>query len=171
VSVQQRIAGAAGPVLEGRRHQPASVFLPFARVPAADHRRMALQVVQRRGDRLFVGGTDLRGGLEAAEAVQQAHALWRAEGEVEPGDALAAGRAAQPLGREGMGAGEHAVQAFLGDHSGQPELLGRLAEPVAGRLPRAGVVLLLAARHLVKVVVGLALQELADVEHADPEAA
>src|SRR6266542_2064518 len=141
------------------------------RVAAADSRGMALQVLQRLGDRLLMRGTDLRGGLEPAKPVQQAHTLGRAEGQVEPGDAVATGRAAQPLRRDRMGAGEQAVQPLLSDLSGQPELLCRLAEPVAGRLPRPGVVLLLASRDSVQVVVGLALQELADVEHADPRGA
>src|SRR6266542_4822593 len=141
------------------------------RVAAADSRGMALQVLQRLGDRLLMRGTDLRGGLEPAKPVQQAHTLGRAEGQVEPGDAVATGRAAQPLRRDRMGAGEQAVQPLLSDLSGQPELLCRLAEPVAGRLPRPGVVLLLASRDSVQVVVGLALQELADVEHAGPRGA
>ena len=81
-----------------------------------------------------------------------------------PGN-LAAPLRAERFARHGVAAVEHGGEVVGVDQADQAECLALGAEPVAGRLARARVVVLDARNDLRQVVVGAVRAEPADVEH------
>ena len=92
----------------------------------------------------------------------------RGVGEVEAGDAdAAARRPGKLIAIVGVEARQRAMQRLGVDLALQLELVGGGAEPPAGRLALAGVLVLDALADGLEVVVGLAGSELSDRQH-DP---
>jgi hypothetical protein len=103
----------------------------------------------------LVGFVDLDRGVDAAEPPEQRDRLWRREGQIEAGDravswdALAA---EQRIAVDRVAASEHRLELFGADLALKAQLLGGAADPLAGNLALAGVVVLGACGDLVEVV-------------------
>jgi len=118
-----------------------------------------------------VGVADFVGDLGVAESEQQGHGFRGAEGGVEPDDL----RYRVTTGESRAGCRvlevEDPVELIGVDLARQPESVGAGADPLAGRLAGAGVVVLDAVGDGAEVVLGPPRQELADAQHGTlPEA-
>lgn len=167
VRVQLRITGARRAVLERRSDEPAAVDHGRAAAAAACLARRALHVAERLGHRGRVCSPDLAGDVLVGDAEEDAYALRRTERQVEAGDAARGGWLAQSIAGAWVARVEQANDRRLIDLTGEPERLGAAAHPCAGRLARAGVVVLGAVRDLVEVVEagGGSGGDLPDVQH------
>jgi hypothetical protein len=162
VGVQQRVARPRRAVVKPDRDQPPTRDVVAAAM-AASGADMFFQVAERLGGRLLVRGQHLGGDVGVAQAVQQRHALGRAEDHVEGGHAAVAVRAAEQLAGVGVAAVEDAHERLGGGGAVLAERGGALAEPAAGGLAVAGEVLLAVVGDLAEVVVLAADRQLGDV--------
>ena len=153
VGVQVRVEVARRPVPEGGADEPVALdgAVAAGAPPSLGDRLVDLE---RPGDGDVVGVADLVGDLGVAESEQQGHGFRGAEGGVEPddlrhrvatGESLAGGRVLEV---------EDPVELVGVDLARQPEAIGAGADPLAGRLAGAGVVVLDAVGDGAEVVLG-----------------
>ena len=167
MGVQQRIGGPRRAVPECRPDKPLPSDLLGPAGPAAGPARRPLQVAERRLDGGVVGTAGLVGDLVVAEPVEQRHRLGGAEGQVEPGHRpLHLREQPRPVFR--VLADEDGGELLAGHPPRQAERLDPGAEPDAGGLAAAEVVVLHPGRDGGQVVALRAGGELADVQHPRP---
>jgi hypothetical protein len=104
--MQQRIAGAAGAVVEADRQQPVAVHVLVAAMAAAGA-DVLLQIAERLFGRLVVRVQHLGGDLGVSQAVQQRHTLGRPQHQIERRHPMLAMRPSQQLPSVGVAAVEH----------------------------------------------------------------
>jgi hypothetical protein len=119
VGVQQRVAFAAGAVVEPDRQQPLSGHMLMSAVAAAGP-QVLVQVGGGLGHAGVVGSQHRPAGGRIAEAVEDRDALGRSQDHVERWDGVAAVRAAEELAGVGVAALEHAPEARRGCFALQP---------------------------------------------------
>jgi hypothetical protein len=167
MGVQQRIALAAGAVVEANRQQPFTLDVLVAAV-AAPRPQVLVQVGGRLADAGVMRLQDGPAGGWVAEAVEDRDALGRPQDHVEGRHrALAVGAAEKPLG-VGVAALEHALEPRRRCFALQPEGGGAGAVPPSWGLAVAGQVLLVVGGQLAEVVVLAADRELGHIRHHLP---
>ena len=93
----------------------------------------------------MVGGLDFKSGHGATEGPQQRDGLRGREGEIKAGNRAIAANAShreQGLAVDWVSAGQHGDELVLADLAFEAEEGGGVADPLAGRLALAGVVVL-----------------------------
>ena len=175
VRVQLRIPRATGPMQERGGSQPVAADpRATASAPPGDRER-ALEVLERVDHGSLVRLADRRLDALVADPEEHADALGRGEGDVK---ALDRSAAPELHSTRWIGAGEDRRQLVAGHDPVECERGGAAAEPTAGRLAPAHVVVLSARCQrgglarvrlgLVEVVAGLSGLELADGDHRLP---
>ncbi len=156
----------------GRRNQTLPGLHMLAGVPATDHHRHVLQIPERRPDRLFVAAHELTRDLLRRDGEQDAQGLRGTEREVVRGDLRVVRGGAQPCrGVAWIVARDQRTELPRARPTLKTKGLRASADPFAGGLPAAGVVVILALGHLLLVVAVLTQRDLADREHPESKIA
>jgi hypothetical protein len=163
VGVQQRVARPRRAVVEPDRDQLATsdMVVPAMAAAGADVR---LEIAERLLGRLLVG-VQHTGDLGVAQAVQQRHALGRAEHHIEGRHAPVTVGAAEQGAGVGVAAMEHVYERLGGGGAVLAKRGGALAEPAARGLAVAGEVLFAVVGDLAEIVVLAADRQLGDVHN------
>ena len=165
VGMEMRIASAGCPVPE-RGGDEAVGFDPLgAGLAAPGPGGHGLEELDAAGDRGVVRVSHLVGGLRITQGVEERHRLGRAERGVEARNARSALAASERVTGLRVRAVQHVVEGVGVDDSGEAEPLGATADPLAGGLFGAGVVLLGASGDGVEVVLLLTGSKLAEAQH------
>ncbi|HWX46271.1 MAG TPA: hypothetical protein VNY52_13250 [Solirubrobacteraceae bacterium] len=168
--VQLRVERAAHPVPVGRRDQALPGLDVFAGVPATDHHRRVFQMSDRRPDRLFMAAHELARDVLRGDGEQDAERLRRGEREVVRGDLrVVRGGAQSCRGVAWVVAGDQRTELPGAYPTDEAEGVCAGADPFAGGLSAAGVVVVLALGDLLLVVAVLTQCDLADREHLKPK--
>lgn len=163
VRVQLRITGPTRSVPKRRADEAAALEAVGAVVAPADEHRLALQVAQRRRQRLLVRGDDLTADLGSAQRPRHRHRLRRGEGQIQRGDPPV--RSAERAPISSAPPAQERDEVVVGDRAIQAEALGAPASPVPRDLGAADVVVLGAVRDRAQVVALLTRRELPDRQH------
>jgi hypothetical protein len=151
MGVQQRVAIPGCPVVEPDRQHPLSGHVLDTAVATADP-QVLIQVADRLGQPGVVGGQDHPAGGRVTQAVQDRHALGRAQDNIEGGNGVAAMGTAEELAGRGVAALEHGLEPGHGCFALQPQAGGAGAVPPARGLPVAGQVRFVVSSQLAGVV-------------------
>ena len=154
VRVQLRVQRAARSVAKEATDEPGPDVLSVpARLARAHDAGIAFHVTQGGHHRLIVRLADRPGNVPTAEMEQQRHGLRRGERHIEPPDRLVAHGSAQHALRPRVDSLHHHPPELFGvDLTLQPQPRRALAEPLARRLPLAGVVVIATAGDRSRVV-------------------
>jgi hypothetical protein len=152
VRVKERVARPRRAMPKRRGNEPLTADVLMAPAAAPRETRPVLEIAQRPLDRDVVSLTHLPRDLRIAGAPQDAHALRRAERQIETGDRSLAHRLAQFLATARVARLQQPRQSLVLDAASETHRRAAAAGPLAGRFPLAGVVILAALRHLLEVV-------------------
>jgi hypothetical protein len=164
MGMQQRVAFAAGAVVEPDRQQPLSGHVMDTPVAAA-RPDVDVQVGRCLADAGVVGGQHRPAGRWVTEAVEDGHALGRSQDHVKARDGVAAMGTAEELAGVGMAALEHGLEPSRRCFALQAQAAGAGAVPPARTLAVAGQILFVVGGQLAGVVRLPPHRQLGDVGH------
>jgi hypothetical protein len=187
VRMQMRLGRPARAVLVGGSQEALAALPAVAVLPPACHARLRLQESERRPPSRAVRLRNLTTRLLVAERVQEADALRRREDQIEPGDggellllppAPARGgvdpldrdrarlhRSPQLLPRPRIPAPDQRAKLALAHLTLEAQAGGAAPRPLAGRLTRAGVIVVQAGGHRALVIRLLPRRQLRNRQH------
>src|ERR1700674_2493813 len=160
-----RVRSSGRPVPERRGDEAVGCDPLRAGFAAPGPRSDRLEELDAAGDRGVVCVSHLVRGLRITQGVEERDRLGCAEGGVKARYAWSSLTASERVTGPRVGAVQHVVEGVGVALPGEAEPLGATADPVAGGLFGAGVVLLGASGDGVEVVLLLTGSELAEAQH------